>query len=107
MFQLFPTGRDGGPLVFGIGIANARPHILCRGFGNNFCVDKCVHGRPYKKFGFKNVPSSLYMMDTEVQAAQLEAMVGNVKTGLSSVIHRHFTVSSAFPPPTPKTISAL
>ena len=49
----------------------------------------------------------MYMMDTEVQAAQLEAMVGNVKTGLSSVMHRHLTVSNAFPPPTPKTMSAF
>ena len=41
-----------------------------------------------------------------IDQAQLDAMVGNVKTGLSSVMQRHFTVSSAFPPPTPKTISA-
>ena len=65
----------------------------------------CIAGR-IKKCGFKNVPSSLYMMETEVVAAQLEAMVGNVNTGLSSVMQRHFTVSSAFPPPTPKTMSA-
>ena len=38
-------------------------------------INACMAGRT-KKFGFKNVPSSLYMMDTEVQAAQLEAMVG-------------------------------
>lgn len=107
MFQLFPTGRDGCFVVFGVGIANARPHILCRALAIiSVSINACMAGR-IKKFGFKNVPSSLYMMDTEVQAAQLEAMVGNVKTGLSSVIHRHFTVSSAFPPPTPKTISAL
>ena len=53
MFQLFPTGRDGCLIVFGIGIANARPHILCRSFGNDFRVDKCVHGRPYKKVWFQ------------------------------------------------------
>ena len=69
-------------------------------------INACMAGR-IKKFGFKNVPSSLYMMDTEVHAAQLEAMVGNVKTGLSSVMHRHLTVSNAFPPPTPKTMSAF
>ena len=46
------------------------------------------------------------MMDTDVQAEQLDAMVGNVNTGLSSVMHRHLTVSSALPPPTPNTMSA-
>ena len=53
MFQLFPTGRDGCLVVFGIGIANARPHILRRSFGNDFRVDECVHGRPYKKVRFQ------------------------------------------------------
>ena len=90
MFQLFPTGRDGCLIVFGIGIANAA-HIYCAGALAiiSVSINACMAGRT-KKFGFKNVPSSLYMMDTEVQAAQLEAMVGNVKTGLSSVIHQTF-----------------
>ena len=68
-------------------------------------IKACIAGRT-KKFGFKNVPSSLYIMETEVQAAQFDAIVGNVNTGLSSVIHRHLTVSKALPPPTPKTMSA-
>ena len=32
------------------------------------------------------------MMDTDVQAEQLDVIVGNVNTGLSSVMHKHFTV---------------
>ena len=68
-----------------------RQHIYCAGALAiiSVSINACMAGR-IKKFGFKNVPSSLYTMDTEVHAAQLEAMVGNVKTGLSSVIHRHF-----------------
>ena len=68
-------------------------------------IKECITGRT-KKFGFKKVPSSLYMIDTDVHAAQLDAMVGKANTGLSSVMHKHFTVSNAFPPPTPNTISA-
>ena len=68
-------------------------------------MKECMTGRT-KKFGFRKVPSSLYMIDTEVHAAQFDAIVGNANTGLSSVMHKHFTVSRAFPPPTPNTISA-
>ena len=80
-------------------------------FGGGFAmisvsINACMTGRT-KKFGFRNVPSSLYMIDTDVHAEQLDAIVGKLNTGLSSVIHRHFTVSSALPPPTPNTISAF
>ena len=68
-------------------------------------IKACITGR-IKKWGFRKVPSSLYRMDTDVVAAQLEAMVGKLNTGLSSGMHRHFTVSKALPPPTPKTMSA-
>lgn len=57
-------------------------------------IKACIAGRT-KKLGFKKVPSLLYIIETDVQAAQFDAIVGNVNTGLSSVMHRHFTVSSA------------
>lgn len=65
-------------------------------------IKACIAGRT-KKLGFKKVPSLLYIIETDVHAAQFDAIVGNVNTGLSSVMHRHFTVSSAaarafFPP---------
>lgn len=68
-------------------------------------IKACIAGRT-KKLGFKKVPSLLYIIETDVQAAQFDAIVGNVNTGLSSVMHRHFTVSSALLPPTPNTMSA-
>ena len=68
-------------------------------------IKECITGL-IKKCGFRKVPSSLYMIETDVHAEQLDAIVGNAKTGLSSVIQRHFTVSSALPPPTPNTMSA-
>ena len=68
-------------------------------------IKECITGL-IKKLGRRKVPSSLYIMETEVQAEQLEAIVGKANTGLSSVMHRHFTVSRAYPPPTPKTMSA-
>lgn len=69
-------------------------------------IKACIAGRT-KKLGFKKVPSLLYIIETDVQVAQFDAIVGNVNTGLSSVMHRHFTVSSALPPPTPNTMLAL
>ncbi len=46
------------------------------------------------------------MMDTLVQAAQFEAMVGKVNTGFSRIWARALAVSMALPPPTAKTIWA-
>ena len=59
-----------------------------------------------KKNGFLKDPSSLYMMDTLVQAAQLEAMVGTLNTGFFAISPSALAVSVAFPPPMAKIMSA-
>lgn len=60
-----------------------------------------------KKCGFKNIPLFLYIIETDVQDEQLDAIVGNVKTGLPVISASVLTVSVAFPPPIANNISAF
>ena len=55
----------------------------------------------------QKLPSSLYTMASEEEAAQLEAMVGKVKKGLFRSRATSLAVSTALPPPTAKIMSAL
>src|SRR5699024_11527718 len=51
-------------------------------------------------------PLSSYKTHTAVVGAQVEAIVGNEKTGLSSLCATDLTASMARPPPTANNISA-
>ena len=51
MLQTFSSGRNSCFIVFCIGIADSRPHILTGRLCNNLCINKGVHHRADKEMG--------------------------------------------------------